>query len=252
MELTIQREDKFQYVEEGKGEVLLLLHGLFGALSNFESILSEFSKEYRVMIPMLPLFELPLRELSVQTLKDHIYDFIQFKGIDKVHVLGNSLGGHVALVFTLDHPELVKSLTLTGSSGLYENTFGSNFPPRQNYEFIKQKTEETFASPETATKALVDEVYEIVNDRDKCLRVVVAAKSAMRHNLAEQLENIVAPTLLVWGDKDVITPPFVGKEFNEGIKNSKLHFIENCGHAPMMERPEAFNLLLWDFLRSQR
>jgi pimeloyl-ACP methyl ester carboxylesterase len=251
MELTIHEEGKFRYMEQGEGEVLLLLHGLFGALSNFEHIAQEFSTKYRVIIPMLPLFELPLRELTVQALKEHIYEFVQHKKITKMHLLGNSLGGHVALVFTIDHPEMVKSLILTGSSGLYENTFGSSFPPRQNYEFIKQRAEETFFSPEMATKELVDEVYDTVNDREKCLRIVAAAKSAMRHNLAEQLKQIEVPTLLIWGKQDVITPPFVGAEFNQGIKNSTLHYLDECGHAPMMEKPQDFNRLLREFLNQQ-
>ena len=123
------------------------------------------------------------------------------------------------------------------------------FPKRGNYEFIKKKTEDTFYNPEIATKELVDEVYGIVNDRNKAIRVVATAKSAVRHNLGDKLHQIKAPTLLVWGREDNVTPAFVGEKFNELIENSKLIFVDECGHAPMMEKPEIFNDALENFLQ---
>ena len=245
----IKEEGKFKYIEEGQGTPLVLLHGLFGALSNFIDLIDAFKGQYRVVVPMLPLFELPVRELSVTALKNHVVEFLELKNYgEPVHLLGNSLGGHVALVLTLEHPELVRSLTLTGSSGLYENTFGSNFPQRQNYEYIKQKTEATFFDPKVATKELVDDIFEIVNNAEKGLRIVVTAKSAIRHNLAEDLHKIQQKTLLIWGKQDSVTPPFVGEEFNEKIPNSTLHFFDECGHAPMMEKPQEFIPILREFL----
>ena len=74
------------------------------------------------------------------------------------------------------------------------------------------------------------------------------AKSAIRNNLGEELREIKQPTCLIWGNNDTITPPFVGKEFNRLIPNSELHFVDKCGHAPMMEVPVAFNEILDQFL----
>src|SRR5690606_30926897 len=108
--------------------------------------------------------------------------------------------------------------------------------------------EATFFDPAVATKALVDEVYEIVNDRNKGIRIVATAKSAVRHNLGDKLHQLKAPTLLVWGKNDIITPQFVGEKFNELIENSRLVLLDNCGHAPMMELPEDFNHHLEIFL----
>ena len=245
----IIEEDKYKFIEiEGGKETLLLLHGLFGALSNFEGIINYFSKSFNVVVPILPIFELPIREVSVTGLVEHVEEFVQYKGYSKVHVLGNSLGGHIALLYTLSNPDLVASITLTGSSGLFESAFGSSFPQRGNYEFIKTRTEGTFYDPSVATKELVDEVFDTVNDRNKAIRVVATAKSAMRHNLGDKLHQINAPTLLIWGQQDTITPPFVGEKFNELIENSQLHFVDECGHAPMMEKPAIFNKHLEDFL----
>ncbi len=251
MQHTLKKEENFKYLEIGDGEeVLMLLHGLFGALSNFEGIIKHFSKSHKVVVPMLPIFELPIRKVSVSGLVDHVAKFVDYKGFDKVNVLGNSLGGHVTLLYGLAHPEKVQSLTLTGSSGLFENSLGSTFPKRGDYEFIKRKTQDTFYDPEIATKELVDEVFDTVNDRNKAIRVVATAKSAVRHNLGDKLHQIKAPTQLIWGREDNVTPLFVGEKFNELIAGSKLSVVDACGHAPMMEKPDVFNEILEEFLLS--
>lgn len=250
MKYEIKQEGKFRYIESKGGEEnLVLLHGLFGALSNFEGIIRHFSGKCNVIVPILPIFELPIRKVSVTGLVDYVVDFVEFKGYQKVHVLGNSLGGHIALLYALARPDRVASIILTGSSGLFESAMGTSFPKRGDYEFIKKKTQATFYSPEVASKELVDEVFDIVNDRNKAIRVVATAKSAVRHNLGDKLHQIKAPTLLVWGKQDQITPAFVGEKFHELIGNSRLIFLDECGHAPMMEHPQAFNRHLEHFLQ---
>lgn len=248
MNYEIIQEGKFKYIEAGEGEPLMLLHGLFGALSNFKDLIDYFSKRNKVVVPMLPLFDLDLLHTTVGGLEKHVQKFIEFKDYKNIHLLGNSLGGHVALVHVLKHPERIKSLILTGSSGLFENGMGDTYPKRGDYEYIRKKTEVTFYDPAMATKELVDEVYDIVNQRIKVIKVIALAKSAIRNNLGDELKEIKTPTLLIWGNNDTITPPFVGKEFNKLIPNSELHLIDKCGHAPMMERPVEFNEILNGFL----
>lgn len=248
MQYTIKQDEKFKFIEEGEGEPLILLHGLFGALSNFTGILEYFRHHNKVIVPMLPLFELDLLHSTVGGLQKFVYRFIEHRNYRNVHLLGNSLGGHVALLHVLKHPDRIKSLILTGSSGLFENGMGDTYPKRGDYNYIKKKTEMTFYDPLTASKQLVDEVYEIVNNRLKAIKIISLAKSAIRNNLGEELNQIKQPTLLIWGNNDTITPPFVGREFHRLIPNSELHFIDRCGHAPMMEVPEEFNQILHKFL----
>lgn len=248
MNYELRHTDKFTYLEEGEGEPLILLHGLFGALSNFEPLINHFRHSHKVVVPLLPLFDLDLFHTTVGGLAKHLYKFIETKGYQNIHLLGNSLGGHVALVHVLKHPEKIKSLILTGSSGLFENGMGDSYPKRGDYDYIKRKTELTFYNPATATKELVDEVYDICNNRLKVIKIISLAKSAIRNNLGEELTQVKVPTLLVWGNNDTITPPFVGKEFNKLIPASELFFIDKCGHAPMMEQPEEFNAILDPFL----
>jgi Predicted hydrolases or acyltransferases (alpha/beta hydrolase superfamily) len=247
MPYEIKHKDKFKYIEVGEGEPLLLLHGLFGALSNFKDLVEHFRLTHKVIVPMLPLFDLDIFHTSVGGLEKHVQKFIETLDLHNIHLLGNSLGGHVALVHILKHPERIKTLILTGSSGLFENGMGDTYPKRGDYEYIRKKTEMTFYDPKVASKELVDEVFEITNNRLKVIKIIALAKSAIRNNLGEELNQIQQPTLLIWGNNDIITPPFVGREFNKLIPNSELHIIDHCGHAPMMEVPQEFNEVLSDF-----
>jgi pimeloyl-ACP methyl ester carboxylesterase len=250
MALRIKEEKDFKFVDEGNGTVLLLLHGLFGALSNWEGVVERFSKNYRVVIPMLPIYEMPIREAGLEGLCKYVEDFVELKRLDNMIIMGNSLGGHIALMYTLKNESKVHKLILTGSSGLFEDSMGGSYPKRGNYEYVRERVSYTFYNPAVATKELIDEVFETTNSIPKCLRIVSIAKSAQRNNLAEEIPNIKAPTLLVWGLNDTITPPMVAHEFNRLIPRSTLKFVDKCSHVPMMEHPEKFNELVEDFLVS--
>jgi pimeloyl-ACP methyl ester carboxylesterase len=252
MNYIVKEEGKFRYIETGNAsaETLLLLHGLMGNLTNFTSLIDYFSKNFNVVMPVLPIYDLPLHNVSLDGLVKHIEKFIEYKGYEKVHLVGNSLGGHLALIYTLQNPKKVASMTLTGSSGLYESSMGTTFPRRGDFEFIKKKIQETFYDPNTASKELIDDIFATVNDRNKALRIVMTSKSAVRHNLGDDLHKIKVPTLIIWGKQDNVTPPFVGEKFHELIKGSKLYWIDKCGHAPMMEHPERFNEILESFLNT--
>ena len=248
MGYEIYQDGKFKYIEVGHGEPLMLLHGLFGALSNFQDLIDHFKRSYKVIVPILPLLEMDLLHTSVGGLQKFVQRFVEHRNYNNIHLLGNSLGGHVALVYILKHPERVKSLTLTGSSGLFESGMGDTYPKRGDKEYIRKKTALTFYDPTLATEELVNEVFEITNNRLKVIKIIALAKSAIRNNLGEELSHIKQPVCLIWGNNDSITPPFVAEEFHRLIPNSELHFIDRCGHAPMMEVPEAFNNVLDNFL----
>jgi pimeloyl-ACP methyl ester carboxylesterase len=248
MALTVKEDQDFKYVDEGEGQVLMLLHGLFGALSNWEGVVNRFAKNFRVVIPMLPIYEMPIREAGLEGLRKFVEDFVALKKLEDMIIMGNSLGGHIALVYTLENPTKVKKLILTGSSGLFEDSMGGSYPKRGNYEYIRERVGYTFYDPNVATKELVDEVFETTKSIPKCMRIVSIAKSAQRNNMAEEIPNIKVPTLLVWGLNDTITPPMVAHEFNRLMPHSSLKFMDKCCHAPMMEHPEKFNVIVEDFL----
>ncbi|TDQ07384.1 alpha/beta fold hydrolase [Pedobacter metabolipauper] len=248
MTYEVIEDEGFKYIEAGKGETLVLLHGLMGELSNWEPVINHFKDHYHILVPILPIYELPLLTLGVKSLAKYINKFIKHKKLGQVVLIGNSLGGHVGLVFTLLHQEHVKALVLTGSSGLYENAFGGSFPRRESYDYVREKVAFTFYDPAVATKELVDEVYKTVNERSRVIRILALAKSAIRHNLSKDLSRITIPVSLIWGKQDKVTPPEVAEEFHELLPNSELNWVDLCGHAPMMEHPEIFNDHLEKFL----
>jgi len=241
MKYEIVKDGTYEYVDLGEGSVVIFLHGLMGALSNFEQtarIIAEAG--HRVIIPSLPIYTLPLLKTSAKGISRFLENFIKDMKLEDVTLLGNSLGGHVALIYTKNNPELVKRLMLTGSSGLYEKAMGDTFPRREDYNYIKEKTENVFYDPAVATKELVDEVFESVNSRDKVIRILAIAKSAIRHNMAKDLPKMTQDTCLLWGKNDAVTPPEVADEFHRLLPNSELYWFDKCGHAPMMEHPVDF------------
>ncbi|MCA0933594.1 alpha/beta hydrolase [Lutimonas saemankumensis] len=249
MKYTLKQEKGYSYLESGEGTPLIILHGLMGNLSNFDGVFDHFSDlGYQVIMPELPIYTLPLLKTNVKNLSKFIKDFVKFKGLDKYILMGNSLGGHIALFHTKLNPKNVSGLVLTGSSGLYENSMGESYPKRGDYDYIKKKAQDVFYDPEIATKEVVDDVFETLNNRNKLIRTIAIAKSAIRHNMAKDLPEMKVPTCLIWGKNDTVTPPDVAEEFHKLLPNSELHWIDKCGHAPMMETPEEFNRLLEPWL----
>jgi pimeloyl-ACP methyl ester carboxylesterase len=253
MKFTLKKEKEYNFIEAGEGTPIVVLHGLMGGLSNFEGVTNYFpEKGYKIIIPELPIYSMSLLKTNVKSYANYVKDFLDFKKLDNVILLGNSLGGHIGLYFSKMYPEYVKALVITGSSGLYESAMGSGYPKRGDYEFIKKKAEDVFYDPKIATKEIVDEVYDTVNDRNKLIRTLAIAKSAIRHNMAKDLPNMSQPTCIIWGKNDSVTPPDVADEFHDLLPDSDLFWIDKCGHAAMMERPEEFNELLDKWLTTRK
>ena len=249
MNKTVIKENKYRYIESGEGQAIIILHGLMGGLSNFKTVYNFFPpKGFKIIIPELPIYSMPISETTLKSLSEFLYEFIAFKELKNVILLGNSMGGHIGLLFAKKHPELLDGLIITGSSGLYENNMGDKYPNRENYNWIKSKTEEVFFDSKIATKELVDEVFDTVNDRNKLIRTLALAKSAIRHNMANDLPKMKIPTAIIWGNQDTVTPPDVAKEFHKLLPNSNLYWIDKCGHVPMMEHPQEFNKIMHKWL----
>ena len=242
MEYNVKTEGEFKYIEAGEGKTIVVLHGLMGTLDDFSGVVKHFSKNgYKVLVPELPIYTLPIIKTNIKNLAKFVKKFMEYKNIPQATLLGNSLGGHVCLYMTKAFPELIDSLILAGSSGLYEKAMGDTYPKRGDYEYIKTKAEAVFYDPKTATKKMVDDLFETVNDRNCAIRILAMAKSAIRHNMANDLPDMKIPTCLVWGKQDDVTPPEVAEEFNKLLPNSELFWVDKCGHAPMMEHPDQFN-----------
>lgn len=249
----IHETGDFQYNDEGPTDSplppIVLLHGMLGDLSNWvDTVHSLSDRGYRVLAPIIPVYDFSISETGVPRLTEHVHGFVKAMDLDSTILVGNSLGGHIALLYALNYPDLVYALVLSGSSGIYETTMGTTFFKRQDREFIKERTEMTFYDSAHATEELVDEMFEIVNDRPRALRLLKIARSADEETVTEQLSKLDMPTLLIWGQDDIVTPPEVAEEFRDRMPRARLHFIDECGHAPMIEHPDAFNDLTLEFL----
>ncbi|NND71568.1 MAG: alpha/beta hydrolase [Rhodothermales bacterium] len=251
-DFSIAEHNGYRYVDEGpatSAPPVVLLHGMLGDQSNWYATIRDLAKkQYRVIVPVLPVYDLPLSQTTVPGLVDYVHGFTEALGIPEMVLAGNSLGGHVALLYAVRHPEKVSALVLSGASGIYEVEMGTSKFRRRDRDYIRQRAALTFFDPAHATDDLVEDVYGIINDRGRAIRLIRMARSVQNEGVAEHLGTIHAPTLLVWGEEDVITPPDVAEAFFEGIPNARLQFIGKCGHAPMIEHPDVFNEYTLEFL----
>ncbi|WP_242691753.1 alpha/beta fold hydrolase [Desertivirga arenae] len=226
---------------------IILLHGLFGRLSNWNALVQHLNHAHDVHVPLIPIYD-DHNGSILDYLVNWLHLYITCNKLKTVVLVGNSLGGHLAVLYTHRYPSIVKALVLTGSSGLYErNAFGT-FPKRHSRTFIQSKVESVFYNPAIATSELVDEVFYILKDNKKCLRIIETARTTQRNYAIKELQDIKQQALLIWGADDNITPPHVAIEFNRLLVNASLVYLPQCGHAPMMEKPGEFNKLVEDFL----
>lgn len=253
MNKNLKKDGGFEYLEIGEGQPLIILHGLMGNLSNFEGMIDYFPKKgYQIIMPQLPIYELSLLKTNVKQLSKFVKEFIIYKQLKDYILVGNSLGGHIALYYSKLNGNKVKGMILTGSSGLYENALGGGYPRRGDYGYVTNKVQEVFYDPATATKEIVDESFKTINDRSKLIRILAIAKSAIRHNMAKDLPEMKMPVCLIWGKNDEVTPPNVADDFHKLLSNSELNWIDKCGHAPMMERPDKFNEFVENWLNKNK
>jgi 2-hydroxy-6-oxonona-2,4-dienedioate hydrolase len=161
---------------------------------------------------------------------------------------GTPWGGHVALHLALTVPERIAGVILTGSSGLFERGISGRAPHRPSLEYVRARMEEVFYDSSLVTPAWVEAVRGLVTERRTALRVLRFAQAAKRHNIEDRLRDIRVPTLIVWGKEDRITPVEVGERFHALIQDSQYWVLTNCGHAPMLEQPYAFNAIVREWL----
>ena len=251
--IVIERApSRFRWLERGDGDAVVLLHGLMGEMDHWESSLETLGAICRPIALELPLFDAGLEDVSVPGLAGYVRRFMEVLELRPSIIGGNSLGGHVALELALAQPGWVAGLILTGSSGLFERTFTRKVPHRPTAGYVREKMEEIFYDPALVTPEWVESIRRIVTTRRTALRVLQVARATRRHNVEERLSQINVPTLLVWGKDDRITPTDVAERFHARIRGSQLVYLPNCGHAPMLERPEAFNAAVGEWLVETR
>ncbi len=247
-----ERELDFIYLEGHDPDrvPIVCLHGMFGGLSNFDQLASMLGYDRTIVIPELPLYQGRSRYLKIQGLADWVFENV-FDRFDfgEAIIIGNSLGGHIALECALTNPGRVRALVLAGSSGLFEQNFGYSRPRRFDRVYIRERAQQAFFSYQLEDR-IIDEIVQVLASNRKLGRLLKIARSTHEYNMEAYLTAIRQPCLLVWGKNDLITPPAVAESFLKLLPNAQLEWIDKCGHAPMMEHPSSFMKLVSEFLKS--
>ena len=224
---------------------------MFGTPENWHSAMDALADVCDVHAPLLPIFHTPARRDPVEYLVEIVREHMKARGITRAILVGNSLGGHVAMRLALLEPQRVAALVLSGSSGLFERGMEKNVPRRPTREWLRQRTAQVFFDARYVTDEMLDDVESVVFDRRSALQLLRVGRSAKCDNLAPLLPKVITPALLIWGENDQITPLATAWEFYELLPNSSLETIPCCGHAPMLEQPARFNELLLQFVEAQ-
>jgi 4,5:9,10-diseco-3-hydroxy-5,9,17-trioxoandrosta-1(10),2-diene-4-oate hydrolase len=231
----------------GGGPALVFLHGTGGSGKVWFNQLRRFEPDYRVLAPDLPGYgQTPLPE-GIRSIDDYpgfILSLLDEAGLAEAVLIGNSMGGRVALQLALDHPERVSGLVLVNASGL-------SLPEFPIFH-ARDAAPEEFAARlyyRASSRGDIAERFvqspEQVRARQTMLRLTAGP---LRHDMQDRLGEVQAPTLVIWGEGDRIIPPAYADAFVAGIPNATLAMIARAGHVPMLERPGAVNEAIARFL----
>jgi pimeloyl-ACP methyl ester carboxylesterase len=231
---------------------MLLLHGLVGHMHHWNTVIEGLGHLCRPMALTLPFFDEALREVSIEGLSNHVLRFLDALDIHRTVIGGNSLGGHVALALTLDHPDRVSGLILTGSSGLLERGLRRGLRRQPRSEDVRHTADEAFFECSPVTDDWVASMRAVMTTPATAARVLRFARDAMRFNVADRLHAMDVPTLLVWGREDRITPTVMAERFRALIPDAQLTYLERCGHTAMLEKPAAFVEVVARWLEATR
>ncbi len=253
MTSRLREELGYRFIEAGgrsEDVPVVCLHGILGTADEWATSVECLAAHgYRVLVPAIPFDEFPLGDSNVEGVTNYVRKFVESLCLDPAVLVGNSLGGQIALRYVLDYPRSVAGLVLAGSAGMYEVPLGKSLFRRGDREFIRKSAEVTFFDPTHANDTLVERLYNTANNHSHALRILHLARDSQRQVYQERLGEISAPTSLIWGRDDRITPPDVAEMFVSRIPNAELHFINECGHAPMIEWPSLFSSHIARFLR---
>lgn len=238
---------EYTTLQSGTGLPLLLLHGVMGKPSNWEECFPYLPGDCHAIAVRFPFFDEDEHLAGVPEVVTYVQRFLDQAGFDEYVLCGNSLGGHVALDLAINQPERVCGLVLAGSSGLFERSFTAIPGIHPSRAWLADKVREVFYDPIHAKPEIVDEAFRVASSRRHARELIRVAMSAKRDNVAARLHGIICPTLLLWGRQDRITPPEVAEEFHQRISTSELAWIDECGHAPMMEHPAQFAAIFSDW-----
>ena len=248
----------------------ILLHGLGGYLENWEDNIAALAQVCRVFALDLAGFgrsDKPQVEYTIQYLAEFVRDFMVAQDIDQATLIGESLGGAIALQFVLQYPQLVERLVLAASAGLGKEVsiylrimtlpVLGDVLARPSREGSAQLMKEIFYDRNLITDEWVDEDYEmssIPGAQRSLLNALRTScnfwgiRSEFYQPILNRLGEIEVPTLVIWGAQDRILPVAHAHQAAKKLPGARLQIFDLCGHLPNVERASEFNALVLDFL----
>jgi 2-hydroxy-6-oxonona-2,4-dienedioate hydrolase len=240
------------YYEAGQGPVLILLHGLGSNAGIWVNNIAPLAAHYHLYAPDQIGFgrsDKPLLDYKIQTFVEFLQGFMKSQNIKQAALVGNSLGGWIALDFAAQHPQLVSKLVLVDSAGLH---FGQgpavDLNPSSLAE-MRQLLELIFYKKQMVTDEFVHYAFaNHLRNNDGYTIQRTLAGFAQDQFEESKLASIHVPTLIIWGRNDELIPLNKGEQFHQKIPGSKMAVIDQCGHVPELEKPEEFDRALMEFL----
>lgn len=240
---------RIRIMRKGQGEPLLFLHGASGA-QRWLPFMDSLAQSHDVIVPEHPGFGVSETPDWLDTVADlaHFYrDLMDHLGLDKVHLVGASLGGWIAAELATFTCEKLKSLTLVAPAGI--SVAGVRRPDMFMWS-PDELSRKLFHDPELAKGAPMpateDEVMLALKNR---LTTAKLGWSPRMHNphLRKWLHRIAVPTLIIWGDDDQVLPVAYGAAYRDLIPSSSLEVLAQCGHLPHVEKAQEFTRKLVHF-----
>ncbi len=258
------------YRQVGEGQPFVMIHGFGANLWNWEDWTTIFSKDHQVITLDLPGFGLtgprPDGDYTTDKYVNFLNRFFDKIGVDTFYLAGNSMGGGIAWNYTLAHPEQVKKLILVNSSGYPRDSTDrkliSGFQVL-NMPIINQlvtkitptpllkKTVEDVYGDKSLVKEGEVEHYESMLRRTGNRQALLDKRSSPRKQNHEDIKNIKTPTLIIWGDQDVLISYHHASQFERDIEGSKAIVYKGVGHIPMVEIAERSAKDVYIFLEGQ-
>ncbi len=230
---------QFEVIEFGAGRPVVFLHGLVGLNEHWEDVVQRIRHRVKCVLVQAPLLTLRGEDCSIDGVADMTGRLLaQWR--EPAILVGNSFGGHVAARLAIEKPDLVRGLVLAGSSGLIEKSMVSDIQIRPSREWLRRKIGELFHDQTFMREADLDRAFAELNDRGGARAMVRLSKSARRNHLGPKLGSIRHPTLLIWGRQDIVTPPEAADQFLTNLPDARITWLDQCGHAPMIEKPDEF------------
>ena len=252
---------KIHYLEAGSGPVVILLHGLGGDATNWAPTIPALAAQFHVYVPDQIGFgqsDKPYLNYRVSTLVDFLEGFYKKLGISRATLVGNSLGGWTAMAFALAHPDHVERLVLADAAGYSPARWGGPPLTRRRLlqlnpatlEGMKQVLSLIFYNKLMVTDQFAEQAFALKMRSNNGYTVNQFIESILEGEdlLDGKLGAIKAPTLVVWGREDQLTPLAIGEAFAKDISGAQTAILDQCGHVPQLECALPFNTALLKFL----